>query len=381
MVQVNSPGQVITADHAIARAIEIAGVDDFGAEGWREGLERSLGALVRMPLQSEVRRASVNRLVADLATRLRIEQWYKHHPEVNAQVVEGPVFVFGLPRTGTTATVGMLAADSRFRFLRSWEGACPLPPPVAGEEDADPRVIAARQTAYTDLHIHIHDPDGPEEDPVMLAGLAMLNYYGTLPVPDDYTAWWLNADFGAYYAYQERVLKMLQSRRPPYLWLLKSPLHLFQLREITRRYPAAKFIMTHRDPAKVIASVASLHTTLHEDRCPPGSIDPSAAGPRYLAFWVEGMRRGLAARAEIGEHRFIDVSNADVVKRPAETFERIYNHLGMPLTPGLLRKLEDYNTRNAPGAFGAHSYTAEQYGISDQWIRTAFSDYIERFGL
>ena len=139
--------------------------------------------------------------------------------------------------------------------------------------------------------------------------------------------------------------------------------------------------MTHRDPVKVIASVSSLHTMLHEERCLPGSIDPLTIGPHHLALWSEGMRRGLAARAEIGEHRFIDASNDDVVRHPLQTFERIYEFLGMPVTPALQQKLQDYNSRNAPGNFGKHAYSPEQYGLTRQAIRSAFGDYIDRFGL
>lgn len=375
--------QTISPEHAIAKAIEIAGSNDFGPDGWQEGLARSLDGFARLPLKPEVLTASVDKLVHDLATRLRIEQWYKQHPGADDKPLEGPVFVVGLPRTGTTATVGMMALDERFRFLRAWEGTDPLPPPVLGEEDADPRVIAARKASsdYAMAHMHIHDPDGPEEDLAMLAGLAMRSYHGTLPMPDDYVEWWLNADFTSFYAYQERVLKLLQSCRPPHLWLLKSPPHLLRLREIARQYPDAKFIMTHRDPRKVVASVASLHSALHEERCLPGSIDRKAVGPRHLAIWTEAMRRGLAARAEIGEDRFVDVRNEDVVERPIETFERIYDHLGMAVTPALSRRLQAYNSRNAPGAFGQHRYTAEEYGLTDSAIRAGFREYIDRFAL
>jgi Sulfotransferase family len=131
----------------------------------------------------------------------------------------------------------------------------------------------------------------------------------------------------------------------------------------------------------VIGSVASLHTTLHEVRCLPGSVDRAQVGRRQLALWTEAMCRFLAVRDEIGEDRFVDVRNEDVVKRPIETFERIYDRLGMSLTPALRSRLEDYNNRNAPGAFGAHQYTAEEYGLTDASIREAFKDYGERFGL
>lgn len=377
MRQADSPEQVI------ARAIAAAGTDDFGAPGWREGLARSLDAFARIPLKADIYTASVDKLVHDLATRLRIEQWFKDHPECADQPIEGPVFVIGLPRTGTTATVGMMALDLRFRFMRPWEGSAPLPPPVAGQEEADPRLIAARAaaSAYDKPHMHLFDPDGPEEDLAFLAGLDMHSYHGAYPMPDDYIDWWLNADFTSFYAYQRRVLQLLQSRRGPNLWLLKSPPHLFRLIEIAREYPQAKFVMTHRDPVKVIASVSSLHAMLYAERCQPGAIDPLSIGPRQLALWTEAMRRGLAARAEIGEHRFIDVMNHDVVQRPLETFARIYDFLGMPVTPELKAKLQDYNSRNAPGNFGSHAYTPEQYGLTGEAIRAAFGEYSERFGL
>jgi hypothetical protein len=373
----------LTPEAAIAQAVEIAGFDDFGPEGFREGLARSLAAFARLPLTPEARAQVHRRTVGELVTRLRIEQWFRDHPEVEDQPIEGPIFVVGMPRTGTTATVGMLALDPRFRFLRGWEGAAPLPPPVAGEEDADPRVIAARAAAkdYDKAHIHLADPDGPEEDLVFLSGLDMHAYHGAYPMPPDYIDWWIGEDFASTYAYHARVLKLLQSRRPPRLWLLKSPPHLFKLEAIVRRYPAAKFVMTHRDPLKIIPSVASLHCMLHEERCIPGSIDKAEIGRRLLAFWAEGVRRGLAARVAVGEHRFVDVRNEDVVARPIETFERIYAHLGLELGPDLRQRIGDYNSAKAPGAFGAHRYTLEEYGLSADAVRAAFSGYGERFGV
>ena len=264
----------LSADEATAKAVNIAGCSDFGPEGFREGLERSLAAFERLPLTSKAREFAFNKVVQDLTTRLRIEAWYRTHPDIDTQPVEGPVFVVGLPRTGTTATVAMLALDERFRFLRGWEGANPIPPPIAGQEATDARLIAARAAAkhYDKPHMHLFDPEGPEEDLAFLSGLNMHAYHGAYPMPDDYLAWWLAEDFCSTYAYLERVFKLLHSRRPPHLWLLKSPPHLFRLDVIARQFPNAKFVMTHRDPLKVLASVASLHYTLYTERCAPGAI-------------------------------------------------------------------------------------------------------------
>jgi hypothetical protein len=374
---------VWTADEVLRRAIAAAKADDFGAAGFREGLDRTLDAFERLPLKPEVRVAATERLVDDLVNRLRIEQWYKDHPEAAAAEIEGPVLVLGLPRTGTTATVGMLALDPRFRFPRMWEMMQPVPPPRPEDEANDRRAVAYREALRQNSNPeqHIADPDGPEEDMVGIAPLDMHAYHGAFPMPGDFIAWWVNADFASTYAYHRRVLTLLQSARPPHLWLLKAPVHLFKLEAFAAEYPDARFVWTHRDPASVIPSVSSLQHTLHSERCVEGSLDKLGAGPKALAFWSEGMRRALAARETIGEHRFIDVWNRDVVAHPLETFAALYDRLGYAFTPDLEARVADYTRRNARGAFGAHRYTAEEYGLSREMIRDGFGEYVKRFGL
>jgi hypothetical protein len=373
--------KAVTAEDIIARAIHAAGSRNFGPDGMMDGLARTLDALARVPLTAKARDAVYDRMVADLATRLRIEQWHGEHPDAARAEIAGPVLVCGMPRTGTTATVAMLALDDRFRFLRMWEGMEPLPPPVAGEEQSDPRAVAARIAAesYAKADMHLMNPDGPEEDLVFLAGLNMRAFHGALPMPDDFLDWWMDDDFASTYAYHARVLQLLQSRRPPNLWLLKAPPHLFKLDAFARQYPGAKFIMTHRDPRKIIPSLASLNHALHSERCEADKLDKHRIGATALRFWSEGIRRGMAARARIGEDRFIDVYNDDVVHNPVGTFEKVYAHLGMDLTADMRSRITDYGARNAPGAFGTHRYTLEEYGLTEESVASAFRDYCERF--
>ncbi|MBW8755638.1 MAG: sulfotransferase, partial [Sphingomonadales bacterium] len=332
------------AAEAMSRAAALAGSDQFGAAGFEDGLERALAAFPRLPLKPEVMAAEMDRIVQDLANRLRIEQWYAAHPSLAAEKIEGPLLVCGLPRTGTTATVGMLALDPRFRFPRMWEMSQPVPPPRLADEANDPRAVAYREAMQAHSHAsqHIADPDGPEEDMVGIAPLDMHAYHGAYPMPDDFIAWWIDADFASTYAYHRRVLTLLQSQRPPHLWLLKGPVHLFHLDAFAAEYPQAKFVWTHRDPASVIPSVASLQYTLHAQRCVEGALDKAAAGPKALGFWAEGMRRALAARERIGDERFIDVWNRDVVARPVETFAGLYYRLGYDFTPDLEADIADY---------------------------------------
>jgi len=373
----------LTPDEAMNRARTLTGHDDFGSDEFREGLERICEAIPRMPLLPAVRDQLETKIVSDLATRLRIEAWYKDYPQTGEETIEGVVLVCGLPRTGTTATVAMLALDERFRFLRAWEAMQPLPPPVAGEEADDPRRLSALEAAktYAMRDKHLNDPDGPEEDIALLSGLTMHSYNGHLPMPADYTEWWTRRDFTGHYRYLERILKLLQSRRGPRTWLLKSPPHLFHLAAFAQRFPDTRYVWTHRDPAKVISSAASLQSGMQAERSEPGGVDPEACGRGLLNFWREGMDKALAARAAIGEDRFVDVDNADVIARPLEVFERIYGHLGLPLGDALRARLAAYNASNAPGAFGAHRHTPEEYGLTRDAVRTAFADYTERFAV
>jgi hypothetical protein len=268
-----------TAETIVARAIAQAGSSHFGPAPFGLGLQRTLEAFARIPLKLEVREAVTARLVQDLVNRLRIEQWIADHPEVEQQRIEGPLLVCGLPRTGTTATVGMLSLDPRFRFLRGWEANNPVPPPRLEDEQSDPRAVAAREAAklYQNRELHISDPDGPEEDLAMLASLTMQAFHGALPMPDDYLRAWMEDDYAGFYTLHHRVLKLLQSARPPHRWLLKAPPHLFRLDAFFREYPNARFIWTHRDPAKVIPSVASLQYTLNAERCAEGALDKHPA--------------------------------------------------------------------------------------------------------
>jgi hypothetical protein len=374
---------MLTGARALESAVEATGFEDFGPDGYQEGLERTLEAFEVAPITANARDAAGLRTIVDLATRLRVEQWYKERPEIAKLPIEGPLLVCGLPRTGTTATVGMMALDERFRYLRAWEAVAPIPPPRRGEEMDDPRLLAAHRRAqnYSKRSQHIHDPDGPEEDLALLAGLNMHAYHGRYPMPQSFLDWWMAEDFASTYAYHRRVLTLLQSERPPYLWLLKAPVHIFNLDAFAAEYPQARFIMTHRDPAKVIPSVSSLFFTMHSEHCTPGVLNKLSFGPPLLEFWRKGMRRALEARCRIGEHRFIDIWNDDVVAQPIETFRKLYDWLDFELKPDLAAKLEDYRRRNAPQGSGKHRYSAQEYGLTDTRIRSAFSDYVERFRL
>lgn len=375
--------QEFNPDALMATAIANTGLDDFGDGDFAVGLEQACRALGQLPLTPAAREGAISKLVTDLSSRLKIEAWYKDHPEIEDEKIEGPLLVFGLPRTGTTATVGMLALDERYRYPRMWEKE-PVPPPVAGEEDNDPRAVAQREYAARNnshANFHIIDPDGPDEDQLVFGGLAMRNLLAMYPVSEEYLQWWIADDYRSTFAYHERVLKLLQSRRPPYLWLLKSPSHIFKLDALMERYPDTKIVMTHRDPAKVIASMASVFYTIYSMTCGEGTVDKRWCGDRAINMWAEGIKRGMASRDRLGDDRFIDIYNKDVIKDPIGTFENLYDQLGFAMDAPLRERLEVYQKQNSEGAQGSHAYDPEEFGLSESRVRSAFKDYADRFGL
>src|ERR1700749_4607906 len=132
------------ADELEADACAATGLEDFGSSYYREGLERIVEALNHEADLNDLGRVIQHATVSNaLIQRLKFEDTYRQHPALDDQVIGGPVFVIGLPRTGTTALSQLVAADPQFRSLRMWESQSPTPPPESATEDTDPRIAQA----------------------------------------------------------------------------------------------------------------------------------------------------------------------------------------------------------------------------------------------
>ena len=364
----------------LAQAVDAAGTDDFGPGDFREGLAVLLSSLERDgDLDPLVDDAVVGDLRRRLVNRLEVETYYREHPELESATVRGPIDINGLPRTGTTALADMLSLDPQLRSLRGWEQERPVPPPRLAHEHDDPRRLAfiardaARPAEYRAMHIF--EPDATMEDTEVL-GMAMHGQQMTLPVAG-YRRWWRSADLTETYAYHRRVVKLLGSRRPPDLWLFKAPHHKFHLEALVAAYPDIRFVMTHRDPAKVVPSYASIVSTI----LPPadGQRDVVALGREISEHLREGMANAIAARARIGEDRFLDVHHRELVSEPEATIRRVYAWLGLELTPQVWSTIAVWQEANRVGAHGQHRYTAEQYGLTTDQIRSDYDFYIRHF--
>ncbi len=365
----------------MTRAETATGLDDFGPSGWEVGLQVLVDSARAAPLRPESIAVIERMIVGRLCRRLAIEDWYRQHGN-EASPVESITVIMGLPRSATTAMQHVLALDPRFRFQRSWEIREPVPPPSLVTEADDPRRRGALEAAAarggTDVR-HIVSVDGPVDDGTIL-GLDFHNQELGLPL-HDYTTWWRSSDLSTTYAYHERVLRLLHSQRPPRDWLVKAPYHNFHVDDLAAHYPSARFVMTHRVPAATMPSMCSTVASARGTLIPDEPVDDVALGAFLLEHTVDGIGRAMAARRHIGDERFVDVHQHELEVDPRGTIERVYRFVGRGMDEQLEEEVASWAAANRRGARGEHRYRPEDYGLTTEAIREAFTEYTTTFGV
>ena len=361
------------------------GLHDFGSPYYREGLERTVDALNNEAELSEIGNVIQHATISNaLIQRLKVEDTYAQHPEIDDEVVGGPVFVIGLPRTGTTALSQLVAADPQFRSLRMWESQAPTPPPETATQDSDPRIAQAEEglrmlDEMFPLMKTMHNSEATaatECQDLMGMSFRTFHFDGAVRVPS-YLDWLMHCDMRETYTFHRRVLKLLQWHCPPTLWHLKTPVHMFALDALIEAYPNAKFLWSHRDPAKVMGSVCSLIQYVRSwssDR-----DDPEELGAEQLDSWAEAVRRAMDFRRRLGDNRFADVAFADLQHDPVGTLRAGYASLGLTFSEETQRAVEQWADEHKPGSRGAHDYELSDYGLTPEGVRERFGDYLRTY--
>ena len=179
------------------------------------------------------------------------------------------------------------------------------------------------------------------------------------------------------YAFHYRFLQHLQARRAGNRWVLKAPGHLFGLDALLDRYPDARIVQTHRDPLRVIGSIASLATVLR--RAFSDSADPKQIAADWCGRWSNALDRSLEIRGHWSAERFLDVAYADLVAAPLATVERLYEFLGWPLSSEARQSMERFLSENPRNKYGAHRYALADFGLDRALEKQRFARYCERF--
>ncbi|KKC04797.1 sulfotransferase family protein [Mycobacterium nebraskense] len=366
-------------------ACTATGFDDFGSPYYREGLERIVDALNTEADLNDMGRVIQHATISNaLIQRLKIEDTYTRHPEIDREEISGPVFVIGLPRTGTTALSQLVAADPQFRSLRMWESQAPTPPPEAATQHTDPRIAQAEAglKMLNDMFplmktLYNSEPTAATEcQDLMGMSFRTFHFDGAVRAPG-YLEWVMQCDMRETYVYHRRVLKLLQWHCPPVLWHLKTPVHMFALDALVDAYPHAKFLWSHRDPANVMGSVCSLIQYVRSwssDR-----NDADELGAEQLDSWVEAVRRAMDFRSRVGDDRFADVSFADLQTDPVRTLQASYESLGLTFSDATLLSVNRWAQEHRPGSRGAHEYDLADFGLSPEGVRERFADYLATY--
>ncbi|WP_233570806.1 sulfotransferase [Nocardiopsis sp. Huas11] len=325
--------------------------------------------LGRLSVQSEVQRR--------LETRLRLLHLFDARPEVADQVVDRPVFITGLPRTGTTFAHGLLAQHSRTRAPALWEMLHPVPP--SGREGE--RVLGTRERlaeARSSIRflnamapgwqaIHPMHPLEPEECVFLLPH--SLAHHVRIPVPE-YRAWWEGRDATPDYEFLKAALQAMQYQRSgPRRWVLKSPLHLGALDALLKVFPDATVVLTDRDPVRATASWGSLveaGMSLHLSR-----VDPHWIGAEWLEIWSRCMARARRVRAASAPGTFVDLPYDELTADPVGVAERVWTGLGEKFDDLSRRRTTEYTRRDRRPS--PHRYTIDRYGLTPERVRAAFA--------
>jgi hypothetical protein len=373
----------LNSDALIEEAQRTTCLRRFDSDSFREGLEILVADFNReAPAEPFVDRNRKD-VVAALAVRLKVTAYLDEHPDLLMRPIEKPVFVFGMPRTGTTLLSNLLAADPVRRSPLTWEIDDPVPPPTSKTLTTDPRAVARLDAERQMLAAHPEmgkyyrgSAIYPNECMFfMIHDFKGLLWEGRGKLPN-YRDWLFATDLTSTYVYHKRFLQLLQANAPG-VWNLKMPSHALWLPTLLKIYPDARLVWAHRDPLAVVGSFCSLMTLSNR-----GSTDKNHRdwiAENYLWQAIEHANRIMDAREKLGHDRIIDVHYADLVREPITTMRRLYKSLGDTFTPESETGMTAWLADNPPDKFGRHEYKLKQFGLTEEKVLPRFERYLSQY--
>ncbi|MDP9092678.1 MAG: sulfotransferase [Actinomycetota bacterium] len=377
-----------TIEDLHAAATRMTGLTDFG-EGseYLEGLGVLLESYARderlTALGYKAHRAALR---GALAARALSEAAFVSNPRYREVRIERPIFVTGLPRTGTTALHRLLCEDPRHQGLQMWLTQVPQPRPPRESWAANP--IYAHMQENFERHyienpefmgVHFMSADMVEECWQILRQSMLSIAYETLAYLPTYSAWLRQQDWTPAYARHKRNLQLIGLNDAGKRWVLKNPSHLFALDALFATYPDALVVQTHRDPRTIVASSSSLSA----QACAGQSekFVGEVIGRTQLELWARGAELFQDARARYEPAQFIDVDYQDFVKDPLGTVELIYAHFGIDLPGVSQRAIAAVHAQSHTGdRRPSHQYSLADFGLTGEEVDERFAKYLAAHG-
>ncbi|MHB1425418.1 MAG: sulfotransferase family protein [Gemmataceae bacterium] len=365
----------LTFQGVLDSACRFTRLSDWGEECFHEPLrilvqcleeEAELTPLGRLFMKATLRHFAANRLL--------VRQYVKDHPEALEEPLPRPLFVVGLPRTGTTLLYNLLCRDETRRPLLMWEAMQPAP--NSGKYDT--RRNRARLLAHL-IHrwsapqlrsVHPLEADGPDESTALTMNTFVSPAFVLLGRIPRYIDWLLHRGREMLpWAYEQyriylQVLRH-QGRRAP--WILKSPGHSYGLQALLSVFPDACVVLTQRDLIQVVPSTCSLFAIMHAIYS--DNVDCRRLGPEILEL-LRTLQHMLHHDADLNSARIFSVEYRALISDPIGAVRAIYQNFDLPLENGMEQRMRDWMARNPHNKHGVHQYDLEQFGLSPEVVQT-----------
>lgn len=367
----------------------VSGLSDFGDDNYPLALE-----VLTKALNTEAKLTATGiammreRLVGQLVNRLMMEDYFKCFPEIAQIEIDDPLVIVGLPRTGTTMLQRTLAVDPRFYSAAWWETRYPAPLAGTGPKESAQRIeMAKAEVAQTIeaipqiLSIHPMSATLCDEEFMLMehSFLCAMDAYADVP---SYTAWLDQQDQRPVYTQLKKMLQFLHWQKlqrgeaQGQRWLLKAPQHLHTLEILLFVFPKAQVILTHREPAQTIPSMASMAHTLWQIYS--DQPDPRSAGQQWNRRMARGMNHTMQVRDQQDSKRFLDIHFSDTVAKPMEVLETVYQFANLPFTEKARADAQQWISSNGREKRAGHDYSLETFGLSEQQMQDDYAQYRAR---
>ncbi len=292
-----------------------------------------------------------------------------------------PLFVMGLPRSGTTFLFDLLSCDSQYRSPLFWEITRPFPLVDASSKEAKKRIKQtnrelglARKFIPELLGMHHIHAEMPEECSLINTMNVRSFIFMCMANSPSYEEYLKTCDFTDTFKWHRRFLQTLETQSRPKKWLLKDPSHISHTPELISTYPGAKFIHIHRNPVKSIGSLSSLTMSVRSGLS--NHADAHKIGAAVLDFWQYAVAKSIKDRdIHLSTEQIIDIDYRDFVKNPLEQIKKIYQHFDFELSQSTLELMQNFIDNQAKGEHKPHLYNLKDFGLEEVQVQEAFTNY------
>ncbi|MBB34968.1 MAG: hypothetical protein CME88_02165 [Hirschia sp.] len=379
----------MTPDDLLDMARQSTGLNSFGDERFLASFRKIVESVnANTSFTEDGRELAIARFQRVLINRLRFQADWDAHPEIHEQEIVAPVFILGMPRTGSTKLHRLLYQGGDFTGMMMWQGYNFAPFPDADREAEDPRIDEAarflhwRASRHSGISKAHHAEACQPEEEIYLLEPAFSSWApnGYFEMPD-YIEWIREQDRDHVYALLRRLLKYLQWQHhrgeAPKRWILKAPPHLGRETDILKNFPDAQFIMLHRDIMSVVPSLISLTFAMRHQ------YTANESNKRDIADWVmdeftDAYRRHMSWRKNTHAD-VLDLAYSKIVSDDMGCVEDIYRFLGMEVSNAAKEAMRAWSDANQVHQQGVHAYDLEGTGLSESAIRQRFAFYVDAF--